>query len=346
MRIYPNDLNQHLNRGLANLYFIGGEEPLQRMEALDALRVSAKNQGYTEREIIELNGAKDETTLLAALNNISLFSTKKFIECRLKEGKISKIIQEILLKIIQTLPPDTILVILYPDKLDSSTLKTSWYQSLERLAHTVISSPIASEKFQAWLSSRAQKLKLSFTQEALGYLAARVEGNLVAATQTLEKLALIYPAPQIASLTIEQLSPLMIWENHHSVFELGDALLQGDYMRTSRILESLKNEGVESTLVCWVITREVRSLVPLALILSQGSLLNDALMESFRIWKQKRKFVTAFLQKHSLSSLYDILIQAKQVDTVIKTEPPKRAWQALLDLCFFCCLGGHPCRNA
>jgi len=166
----------------------------------------------------------------------------------------------------------------------------------------------------------------------------------------LEKLALTYldlsETNPLPALTIEQLAPVMIWENQHSVFELGDTLLQGDYLRTTRILESLRNEGVEPSLICWVIAREVRSLVPLALMLSKGSRLNDTVMDSFRIWKQKRKFVMTFLQKHSLSSLYDILIQAKQLDTVIKTEHAKHAWQSLLDLCFFCCLGGHPCRIA
>jgi len=337
MRIQPKDLSLHLTRGLASIYFIWGEEPLQRIEALDAIRAAAKKQGFLEREVIELTSVKDDDALHAILNTPSLFTQKRLIECRLKEVKNTKIMQEILMNALLKLPPDILFVIFYPDKLDSTTMKNAWFVTLERMAITVVSNPIPQNKFTHWLQERAKQQGIPLTPEALSYVAERTEGNLVAAHQTLEKIALLQ------TCALPQLTKVMIWENRHSVFELGDALLQGAYTRTFRILDSLKNEGIEPSLVCWAITREVRNLIPLAETLEKEGRLNDAMMEAFRVWKQRRQLVSSFLQKCPLPTLYDIFARAKNVDTCIKTEPLKKTWQALQDLCHhFCCLGAHP----
>lgn len=364
MRIQPRDFPSHLKQrftSISPVYFIFGDEPFQRMEAVDHLRASARDQGYTEIEVLELFGPKDEDRLWTVVNTPSLFSEKRLIECRLKEGKITKHTQEILTKVIHQIlntPNNTknivndVLLILHPDKLETSDLKSAWFLEIERMAMTLSALFIPKHKYIGWLSERASVLNLALTPEALYFLCERTEGNLLAAAQVLEKIKLIYapasadstPAPlpplrPVSLLTPSDIAPVMTWEARYSVFDLVDALLQGAYDRTFRILRSLKNEGIEATLVCWAITREVRGLIPLIEARTTGHPFNDALMASCGIWKQRQNFVTTFLKRHSQSSIYDILSLSQHVDTIIKTGGTYKAWNSLIDLCFLCCSG-------
>lgn len=369
MRIQPKDLELHLKRKLISpspVYFVFGDESFQQMEAVATLRAAARNQGYTDIERLELLSPKDEGDLWIVVNTPSLFSEKRLIECRLKEGKITKHIQETLLKVVHqaSRTPNIILLILWPEKIESALLKSDWFLAMERMAITLFSSTLPKYKYTEWLSERASKLNLSLTKEALHYLCECTEGNLMAGAQALEKIALIDPRinPQSPSnapnnspqsnlrhlsndppshpLDVNDIKPILTLEARYSVFDLVDTLFQGDYKRTFRILNSLKTEGIEATKICWAITREVRGLLPLINIYTTGLPLNDSSSVSTSgIWKYRRNLATAFLKRHTESSLYDILSLSQKIDILIKTDSAAKAWQSLNDLCFLCCTG-------
>lgn len=355
MRIQAKDLELHLKRkltGVSPMYFVFGDEPFQYMEAITTLRAAARNQDYTDIEMLELLSPKDEHHLWTIVNTPSLFSEKRLIECRLKEGKITKNIQETLLKIANQVShsPNIILLILYPNKIENALLKSDWFLAMERVAITLSALAIPKYKYTTWLSERASKLNLSLTKEAQDFLSECTEGNLIAGVQALEKINLVSKGGSASkvlektektekTLDLNDIKPILSQEARYSVFDLVDTLLQGDYKRTFRILNSLKTEGIETTKICWAITREVRSLIPLINVYTTGLTINDSLMDASGIWKHRRNLVTTFLKRHTKSSLYDILSLSQQIDILTKTESSSKAWQSLNDLCFLCCAG-------
>lgn len=341
MRVQSQDLPHHLKSGLRPFYFVFGEETFLHSEALETIRAYTHQQGYIERERFDISTHFNWEDFKATLNSISLFSSKKLIECRLIENKISKTTSENLVQIISHIPIDTILL-LFTDKLESNTLKTNWFTTLEKQGTTIWARPLARDNFITWLKNKIHQYQLLLTEEAFYTLIERTEGNLNAAAQSLEKLQFYSPNDNKTQLSADVIRQITSADTRFSVFDLIDALLQGSIARTKLIFWGLKNEGIESILILWAITREVRAIIPVASSIESGCPLSKAL-SLHAVWKHKVALLTAFFNRTPLplSFLHQLLIQAKTLDDCLKGRKAGNPWCGLFALCLtFAGIGG------
>lgn len=345
MRLQIQELSKHLKNNLAPLYFIWGEEPLQRIEALDLIRAEAIKQGYTEREVLDLSSA-DEHQVDVTLNTASLFGGQRLIECRLKEDKITKTTEHILSKILACISSDKIFILFYPAKLEYAAFKSSWFLSLEKNGITLAAQPLVKDQYLRFIQTRCQNLNIHLDKDALNLIFEKTEGNLIACANLLERLSLSSgvslsgsdsnKSPQVSNISTQDILASLSDSNiAPSIFEWVDTLLLGDSARTFRMLHSLNNMNGQEALVLWAITKEVRILT---LLLekcekSNGGRISESLMDSLNIWKQKRAGVLAFSKRHDLSSCYLSLHQLQKIDHLLKTWNKKAFWLELQDLC-------------
>lgn len=337
MRHLASDITTHLKRGLQPFYFVYGEEPFQRMEACDQIRAAASNQGYTERECHEITGQFDWAGFKAKLSALSLFSNKRLIECRFREDKIGKMGAQALLEIATSPPPDT-LFLCSVDKLDPSLRKVAWFTALEQRVMTLWAKPLSRDAFSQWLKTRLQQAQVTFTTTVHDILMERTEGNLLAAAQAIEKLRL--HSLQKNDLNVEEINQLISVDTQFSIFDLVDALLIGTVSRTKQIFSSLKTEGIEPLLILWAITREVRTIIPLAQILEKGGSLAQGFREH-KVWQHKTEGIRIFLNRSSLSFLHQCLIQAKNLDELFKGKRLGNEWSELYSLCLMLARGRY-----
>lgn len=332
MRIQAKDLSQHLNRGLANCYFVFGEEPLQQTESIDAIRAKAKQQGYTEREVFQISANFEWASLLSSVNTLSLFSEKRLIECRLGEGKIGKGIADTLSKL-ATLPiSDSVLLLLSASKFDTKTQQSKGFLALEQKGITLCTRPLSAKEALVWIEKRLLTMGFQSTPEATEYLFERTEGNLLAASQIIEKLSLCVDPQQSPALSVEAVRALVQMDARFTIYDLVDAALSGVVERTSRIFSSLKNEGVDPILVLWAITREVRTILAIFSQL-QNNQLNSDLLSKQGVWKHRESLVKTFMHRSSIDQLQKILLQSKHIDDIIKGRAQGSAWDPLFSIC-------------
>jgi DNA polymerase-3 subunit delta len=332
VRVQPQDLSHHLNSTLSSLYFIFGEETLLQWEALETIRAQSHQQGYTERERFDISIHFNWEAFKTNLNALSLFASRRLIECHLTEDKISKTTSENLIKVVSNIPPDTILL-LFIGKLESNSLKSTWFSTLEKKGITIEARPLTKGAFVHWLKNRIAHHQLQLTEEALDTLLERTEGNLSAAAQTIEKLSL-YSAHDKAPFQTETIRHMVSNETRFSIFDLIDALLKGSIERTKLIFWSLKNEGTELILILWALTREVRTMIPIAKSIESGRSISQALSEH-AVWRHKIVLLTSFFNRtpRPLPFLHQILVQSKILDDCLKGRKPGNPWCGLFSLC-------------
>jgi DNA polymerase-3 subunit delta len=335
MRIQCRELENHLKRGLSSVYFVFGEEPLQRIEALDLIRTAARQQGFTDRTVFDITANFNWNKLAQSLETPSLFSDKKFIECHLQEGKTGKLFGELFTQILATLPEQTLLLVC-GDKFEAATQKTKWFTALERQAITLCARPLSRTETLGWLQKKFSAVNLYADPDILVELYEYTEGNLLAAAQTIARLALNFPhiseSPSPKSLTRADLLEQINLEARFSLFDLVDAILNRSPQRTLRILSCLKVEDVEPILVLWVITREVRVILKVAYAVQSGRPLNKV-FEERKVWKTRTALISAYLKNIEIETLLESLIKAKNIDEVLKGRAIGDAWHALLELC-------------
>ena len=349
MQLAPSQLGRHVERGLKSLYTIHGDEPLLQQEALDALRVHARTQGFTERSAHMVSGAHfDWSEVLAAGGSMSLFADKQIIEIRIPSGKPGKEGSVALQQIAeQAQGNDAVLTIILLPRLDKATKTTAWFSALENSGVTLQVDPVERKDLPAWIAQRlgAQGLRVAAGEEGqrtLQFFADRVEGNLLAAHQEVQKLALLF-APTAQSggvLTWEQVEAAVLSVARYDVFKLSEAVLAGQPLRVQRMLEGLQAEGEAEVLVHYTLAEDIRALKRVKDAMAQGRPLPLALREN-RIWGNKERLFERVLPRISASQLAQLLQAAHTVDGIIKglKQPdwPASGWQALhrlaLDLC-------------
>ena len=239
MNLTTEQLNKHLDTGsLSAVYIISGDEPLLIQESSVAIRKQAKLNGYDERKVFHVDGKFDWETILLETDNISLFSKKKFVEIRLISGKPgekgSRVIQEYLSKTSK----ETITLFIAP-KLERSATKSKWFTSICNAGKCIKIWPIQSSQFPQWMSSKLNRFNIKVSNEALEILVHKVEGNLLAATQEIEKLKLLAPKAEISG---EVMSSLVTDNAKFNVFILLDNIMEGNPKKACRILQRLKDE--------------------------------------------------------------------------------------------------------
>jgi len=310
-----------LARGQAGFYLVSGDEPLLVGEAADAIRAAARAAGFADRRVffIDRNFSWDELRLES--QSLSLFAERRLFELRMPSGKPDK--GAALLAELAAKPMPDLIFLVITDKLDRKTSDTPWVQAIEKHGVWVPIFPVDSEALPAWLRTRAKMLHIEIDPEASQLIVERVEGNLLAAQQELEKLGLLANGESIGAELVRR----SVGDSaRYDVFQLGEAAAAGDAARALRILLGLKSEGVEPTLVLWALVRELRGMWQARdrerlRSTARGSGWNLAATPSARALGRLRKLPLA-----------PLLVQASRTDRVIKGLLPGDAWSALTGL--------------
>ncbi|MEY4758435.1 MAG: hypothetical protein RJA34_3333 [Pseudomonadota bacterium] len=349
MILAPAQLTDHLQRGLKNLYTLHGDEPLLLQECADALRAAARQQGYTERTVHTVAGAHfDWSEVLASGGTLSLFADRQIVEIRIPSGKPGKDGSVALQQLAEraALDDSTLTLVILP-RLDGPTSKSAWFAALESYGVSMRFDPIERRMLPQWIAQRLQLqgqrvLSGEEGQRTLQFFADRVEGNLLAAHQEMQKLALLHPAGE---LSFAQVEAAVLNVARYDVFKLSEAVLAGQMGRVQRMLDGLQAEGEAEVLVHWALSEDIRSLHRVKQAMADGKPLPMALRDN-RIWGLKEKQFERILPRLTPSLLGQWLQQAHTVDGIVKglknPDWPADSWQALhrlaLDVCRACAI--------
>jgi DNA polymerase-3 subunit delta len=344
MQVSPAQLEAHLHKGLRSLYTLHGDEPLLLQEAADAIRAAARPQGYTERSVHTVAGAHfDWSAVLAAGGSLSLFADKQIVEIRIPSGKPGKEGSTALQQIAeQAQGNDSTLTLVLLPRLDRMTMQGAWFGALESFGVTVKIDPVERAQLPQWIAARLARQDQRVVggpegQRTLQFFADRVEGNLLAAHQELQKLALLYPAGE---LHFDQVEAAVLDVARYDVFKLSDAVLAGQALRVQRMLDGLQAEGVSEVLVHYTLAEDIRALKRVREALDAGRPLPMALREQ-RVWGQKERLFERVLPRLTAAALDDLLQGAHVVDGIVKglKSPawPASSWQALHRLALALC---------
>ncbi len=334
MQLRPEQLQAQLSRGLKPLYTVYGDEPLQAQEAGDAVRAAARAAGYTERQVFTVSGAHfDWTAVLGAVQAMSLFGDKQLIEIRVPSGKPGKDGSEALQRYCELLSSDVLTLVQLP-KLDFQQTKAAWFTALDQAGTTVKVEPLARKALPQWLAQRlaAQQQRVQdgeAGQHTLDFFADCVEGNLLAAHQELQKLALLYPAGELA---FEQVQAAVQNVARYDLPQLAEALWTGQVERCLRILAGLQAEGEAAVMVHWNLTEDIRALARASAAVEGGKPVPLAIKEA-RVWGIKERLFERVLPQLAPYQTARWLDAASVCDGIVKglkhPDWPHDPWHAL-----------------
>jgi len=336
MQLALPQLGTHLEKGLRSLYILHGDEPLLQQEAADAIRASARAQGYTERSVYTVSGAHfDWSEVLAAGGSLSLFADKQIVEVRIPSGKPGKegsaAIQQLAAS---SQDNDSILTLVTLPKLDATTRKGAWFVALENQGVLIATDPVERSALPQWIAQRLQMQGQNVAageegQRALQFFADRVEGNLLAAHQEIQKLGLLHPKGELSHAQVEA---SVVNVARYDVFKLSESVLSGQVARVQRMLDGLQAEGEAPVLVHYTIAEDIRAMKRVKDAMAAGKPLPMALREQ-RIWGPRERLFERVLPRMSEARLNGLLQAAHQVDGIVKglkaPDWPTDPWQAL-----------------
>jgi DNA polymerase III subunit delta len=338
MQLRPDQLDTALARGLRPLYTIHGDEPLLAQEAADAIRAAARAAGYSERQVFTVSGAHfDWSAVLGAAQAMSLFADKQLIEIRIPGGKPGKEGSEALQRYCNQVcsqPGDEVMTLVTLPRLDFQQSKSAWFAALDAAGAVLRVETLARHALPAWLAQRLARQKQRVAageegQRTLAFLADRVEGNLLAAHQELQKLALLHPEGE---LRFEQVEAAVLNVARYDVGKLAEAVWSGQTPRALRMLDGLRAEGEASVLVHWTLAEDVRSLARAHTALRAGKPPPLALKEA-RVWGAKEKLferVLPLLADHQVAHLLDAASICDGICKGLKhPDWPNDPWEAL-----------------
>jgi DNA polymerase-3 subunit delta len=328
MRIKPEQLGAALQKSLAPVYFISGDEPLQLTEAADAIRNAAKKAGFASREVLAVDAHFEWKQLALTAAEQSIFADKKIIDLRLSGSGPGTDGAKALLSYCGSVPDDTVLMVTC-GKLASASLKSRWFQALDNAGVVMQVWPLEGQSLLAWLQQRLQLRGLQADRESIRLIASRVEGNLLAAVQEIEKLYVLYGS---GNLSYQQIIDGVADNSRYDVFTLVSSVIEADVNRIYKIMASLKAEGVAAPVVLWALTREARSLVKMKWQLSQGQS-RDIVFRNNQIWDKRQALVSAALNRLSFPDLNAIIILSAKADREIKGQQAGDAWETLRSIC-------------
>ena len=340
MRLRPNQLRQHLDKGnFAPLYVISGEEPLLVMECCDQIRQAAKASGIQDREVHHADSGFDWTTVLESANSLSLFGDRKLVEIRQDKIKLDDRSRKSILDYLQRPNPDTVLLLVWP-KFEKGFDKSKWFQSMETLAAIIQVWPLDTRDFPAWLESRMRAAGLQPHRDAVTLLAERVQGNLLAAAQEVEKLRLLSTSTQIDGETIRQ---TVADHARYDIFSLVDETLEGNTAQAIRMLHFCQASGEEPTVIAWAFAREIRQLYRIRAATDRGINAQRA-MQDAGVWEKKKPAVQKMVTRLSLTHLEQMLSALSRLDKAIKGWDSLHPWTGLEQLILIA--GDHQRRHA
>ncbi len=335
MQLKAEQLAAHLKKGLAPVYFVYGDELLLVQEAADAIRAAARAQDYSEREVFNVDKDFDWYKLTESSNNLSLFAERRILEVRMPTGKPGDAGGKALREYAARPTEDTLLLIV-SGKLDAQQRKSKWVTDLEAAGVGIPIWPVDAQHLPQWIRGRMQSRGLQPTPEAVQVLAERVEGNLLACAQEIDKLKLLVGdgAVDVAAVTAAVADSARF-----DVFGLVDSALAGEPERSVRMLAGLRGEGVEPALVVAMLARELRSLAAMAWEIGRGATAG-AVMARHRVWPKRQPVVGKALDRLGGGAGFSLLSDCARLERVVKGRAPGNPWDELVQLCLR--LAGRP----
>lgn len=325
MKLTLRQLPGHLRDALAPVYLVAGDEPLLAAEAAAEIVARARAQGFEQRDLHVVDRSFKWSDLEADLGNLSLFATRRILELRLPTGRPGEAGGRFIGSFAERADPDQLLLIV-SGRLESAVARAAWVKSVEKLGVFVQVWPLERAELPVWLRARAQRLGLALTQPAAELLADRVEGNLLAAAQELEKLSLVRGAGRIDEAVVTE----AVGESaRFDVFRLTDAMLAGDARRALHVLAALRAEGTELVLISWALARDLALLARLKFA-GRDSAALDAALQRQGVWPRRRPLIKRALSRVSSVQLGELLAQAAELDRVAKgAAASARPWDLL-----------------
>lgn len=326
MMLRPEQLEQHLQQPLLPLYWLAGDETLLVQEALDRLRETARGQGFSERECYFAEPGFDWNELLQSSNSLSLFAERKLIELRLRSAKPDENARRVLQQYAESAHPDTLLLISSP-RLDAGTRKSKWFTRTIEAGALVQVWPVDAKRLPQWIAERLRRHGLSADRDAVQLLAERVEGNLLAAAQEVEKLQLLLDGRQ-SHVDARLVAGSVGHSARYNVFSLIDQALAGQAARAMKSLHGLRAEGSEILMILAMVSRELRALADMAGRVERGQPAG-AVMQQSGVWKNRQASVGSALKRLSADQAQRLLQQAARVDHAVKGMEDTSPWMEM-----------------
>ncbi len=327
MKLPVNQLSSHLKKSLAPCYLVTGDEHLLVAEALDDIRDSARARGFGTRELHVATTGFDWDKLAASSENLSLFAEQRIIELRLPTGKPGRAGGQAIIELAERSGAETLFIVTAP-KLDRSAAASKWAKTLERLGVSLTVWPVGLRELPGWIANRMRGAGLQPEPDVVALIADRVEGNLLAAGQEIEKLRLLLGEGPV---TLEDVSNAVANSSRYDVYKLTDAALAGDAARAVRILGGLRAEGVEPVIVMWALTRELRTLSTLDDAVRQGDNLGAAMQRS-GVWRNRQGLVRSCMGRHQHGAFHRMLKATGRADAAAKGQRVGDPWQMACDI--------------
>jgi DNA polymerase III subunit delta len=327
-QLRADQLDQHLARQLLPLYVIHGDEPLLSLEVVDAIRMKARAAGCAERDVFVAERGFDWARLNHAAADMSLFSDRKLIELRIPNGKPGDAGAEAITAYCANLVEENVTLISVP-RLTKTDQSSKWFTALSDSAMIVNVFPVERARLGMWIGARLARQKQRADDAALSFMADAVEGNLLAAHQEIQKLGLLYPE---GSVNIEQIRAAVLNVSRHDAYQLAEAMLAGDAVRATKIVESLQGEGEQPLRLLWVLSEEIRALGRIADGLASGRSAQDLLRDN-RIWGEPRQtLMTRAARNVKPATIEAALSHAATIDRLAKGIGKGDPWDELLGL--------------
>ncbi|GGX41178.1 DNA polymerase III subunit delta [Saccharospirillum salsuginis] len=325
MKLSLQQLDKQLSQGLPSIIWISGDEPLLVLEAADRVRAAARNAGISERQVFHADNQFDWNQLTDANQSMSLFGDREILELRLP-GKLNDEGRKTLVAYAESANPDNLLMIV-SDRIEAAQSKAKWFGKVTDAGWWVPVWPIERHQLPAWLRQRLQQQGLTIDDDALALLADRVDGNLLAARQEIDKLLLMNEGDNTA-ISLDTVIQSVADSARFDIFDLSDAFLSGDLARSQRVLSGLAAEGIEAPIVLWVLARELRHLVQLSEAQAQGQIL-AGVFKRLRIFDKRQGPYQTALRRAPGAHWQRCLIRCGEIDATIKGRREGNPWHKL-----------------
>ncbi|MCG6954043.1 MAG: DNA polymerase III subunit delta [Betaproteobacteria bacterium] len=327
MPLRAEQLEAHLAKTLAALYVIHGDEPLLALEAADAIRAAARRTGHAEREVLQVERGFDWSALTHAGASLSLFGGAKIVELRIPSGKPGSEGAGAIVEYCTRAAPEILTIVTLP-RLDRASQSSAWFRALADAGTVIDVFPIERARLPAWIGARLARQGQRAASEVLEFIAERVEGNLLAAHQEIQKLALLAPR---GTLSLEAVRESVTNVARYDAFDASTALLAGDTARYARVIAGLHNEGEAPTLVLWAIAEDLRALARVQDGVRAGRPLDQLLREN-RVWGARQAALRAGLHRVARRSIEQAIRRAAEIDRAIKGVAKTDPWEGFIRL--------------
>ena len=321
MQLKLSQLSTHLNRQLASVYLLHGDEPLLQIEAAKSIREAATRAGFVDREVLVADAGFNWQQVTAANMSMSLFGSRRVLDLRLPTGKPGVEGAKVLEQVGANPSPDNVLLISCP-RLDRTGTSSDWYNALESAGIAIAIPPLERDELPAWIAQRLSRNEQRATNDVLQYLADLTEGNLLAAQQEIDKLALLLPSGEI---TQQQIESIVANVARYDNGELSEALLDGDVERVCRILTSLQAEGDAVQLVLWQMAEDTHGLLTVAPAVRDGPGVSNALRNA-RVWGRRQGPMEKAVRRVDGRALAKLVPELARLDRISKGIGKGEVW--------------------